>query len=74
MICMWLVSDKDGAMADYIEREYDVDAIPDVYCNTPDIDLDCEKLNGEKLEVENLKLYADDVTTRGTVGWKLKLV
>ena len=30
-------------MAEYIKREYAVDAVLDVYCDTPDIDLSCEK-------------------------------
>ena len=30
-------------MDEYIKREYAVDAVLDVYCDTPDIDLSCEK-------------------------------
>ena len=30
-------------MDEYIKREYAVDAALDVYCNTPDINLSCEK-------------------------------
>ena len=30
-------------MSEYIEREYAVDAVVDVYYNTPDINLSCEK-------------------------------
>ena len=30
-------------MAEYIEKEYAVDAVLDVYYDTPDIDLSCEK-------------------------------
>ncbi len=40
----------------YIEREYAVDAVLDVYCNTPDIDLSCEKF-----EAAILKIPAADV-------------
>ena len=30
-------------MDEYIKRSYAVDAVLDVYCDTPDIDLSCEK-------------------------------
>ena len=30
-------------MDEYIKRKYAVDAVLDVYCDTPDIDLSCEK-------------------------------
>ena len=30
-------------MTEYIKREYAVDAVADVYYNTPDINLSCEK-------------------------------
>ena len=30
-------------MDEYIKREYAVDAVLDVYCDTPEIDLSCEK-------------------------------
>ena len=43
-------------MDEYIEREYAVDAVLDVYCNTPDIDLSCEKF-----EAAILKIQAADV-------------
>ena len=43
-------------MAEYIEREYAVDAVLDVYCDTPDIDLSCEKF-----EAAILKIPAADV-------------
>ena len=43
-------------MAEYIEREYAVDAVLDVYCDTPDIDLSCEKF-----EAAILKIQAADV-------------
>ena len=43
-------------MAEYIEREYAVDAVLDVYCDTPDIDLSCEKF-----EAAIRKIQAADV-------------
>ena len=43
-------------MAEYIKREYAVDAVLDVYCDTPDIDLSCEKF-----EAAILKIQAADV-------------
>ena len=43
-------------MADYIKREYAVDAVADVYYNTPDINLSCEKF-----EAAILKIQAADV-------------
>ena len=43
-------------MAEYIEREYAVDAVVDVYYNTPDINLSCEKF-----ETAILKIPAADV-------------
>ena len=43
-------------MAEYINREYAVDAVLDVYCDTPDIDL-----SGEKFEAAILKIQAADV-------------
>lgn len=43
-------------MAEYIEREYAVDAVVDVYYNTPDINLSCEKF-----ETEIFKIPAADV-------------
>ena len=30
-------------MDEYIKKEYAVDAVLDVYCDTPDVDLSCEK-------------------------------
>ena len=38
-------------MAKYIEREYAVDAIVDVYYNTPDINLSCEKFEAAILKI-----------------------
>ena len=43
-------------MDEYIKREYAVDAVLDVYCDTPDIDLSCEKF-----EAAILKIPAADV-------------
>lgn len=43
-------------MAEYIKREYVVDAVLDVYYDTPDIDL-----SGEKFEAAILKIPAADV-------------
>ena len=43
-------------MAEYIEKEYAVDAVLDVYYDTPDIDL-----SGEKFEAAILKIQAADV-------------
>ena len=43
-------------MDEYIERKYAVDAVLDVYYDTPDIDL-----SGEKFEAAILKIQAADV-------------
>lgn len=43
-------------MAEYIKREYAVDAVLDVYYDTPDIDL-----SGEKFAAAILKIQAADV-------------
>ena len=43
-------------MDEYIKREYAVDAVLNVYCNTPDIDL-----SGEKFEAAILKIPDADV-------------
>ena len=43
-------------MDEYINREYAVDAVNDVYYNTPDIDLSCEKF-----EAAIRKIQASDV-------------
>ena len=43
-------------MDEYIKRGYAVDAVLDVYCDTPDIDLSCEKF-----EAAILKIQAADV-------------
>ena len=39
-------------MNEYIKREYAVDAVLDVYCNTPDIDLSCEKFEAAILKIQ----------------------
>lgn len=44
-------------MDEYIKREYAVDAVLDVYCDTPDIDLSCEKF-----EAAILKIQTSDVS------------
>lgn len=43
-------------MAEYIDREYAVDAVVDVYYDTPDINLSCEKF-----EAAIIKIPAADV-------------
>ena len=43
-------------MTKYIKREYAIDAVLDVYYNTPEIDLSCEKF-----EAAILKIQAADV-------------
>ena len=43
-------------MTEYIKREDAVDAVLDVYYNTPDIDL-----NGERLETAILEVQSADV-------------
>ena len=43
-------------MDEYIKREYAIDAVLDVYYDTPDIDL-----SGEKFEAAILKIQAADV-------------
>ena len=54
---------------EYIERGHVVDAVLDVYCDTPDIDLSCEKF-----EAAILKIPAADVVEvvrcRECVHWK----
>ena len=43
-------------MDEYIKRERAIDAVLDVYCDTPDIDLSCEKF-----EAAIRKIQATDV-------------
>ena len=52
-------------MTVYIKREYAVDAILDVYYDTPDIDL-----SGEKFESAILKIQAADVVPVRHARWK----
>ena len=53
-------------MAEYIKREYAVDAVLGVYYDTPDIDL-----SGEKFEDAILKIPAADVTPVRHGQWLL---
>ena len=53
-------------MDEYIKREYAVDAILDVYCDTPDIDLSCEKF-----EAAIRKIQAADVVPVRHGRWVL---
>ena len=52
-------------MAKYIKLEYAIDAVLDVYYDTPDIDL-----SGEKFEAAILKIQAADVATVRHGRWK----
>ena len=52
-------------MAEYIKKEYAVDAVLDVYYDTPDIDL-----SGEKFEAAILKIQAADVAPVRHGRWK----
>ena len=51
-------------MAEYIKREYAVDAVLDVYYDTPDIDL-----SGEKFESAIRKIQAADVAPMRHGRW-----
>ena len=53
-------------MAEYIEREYAVDAVLDVYYDTPDINL-----SGEKFEAAILKIPAADVAPVRHGEWEI---
>ena len=53
-------------MAEYVKREYAVDAALDVYYDTPDIDL-----SGEKFEDAILKIPAADVAPVRHGRWLL---
>ena len=53
-------------MCEYIKREYAVDAVLDVYYDTPDIDL-----SGEKFEAAILKIQAADVAPVRHGRWVL---
>ena len=54
-------------MSEYIKREYAVDAVLDVYYDTPDIDL-----SGEKFEDAILKIPAADVAPVRHGRWILE--
>ena len=43
-------------MDEYIKKSYAVDAVLDVYCDTPDIDLSCEKFEAaiRKIQAANV--------------------
>ena len=51
-------------MAEYIKREYAIDAVLDVYYDTPDIDL-----SGGKFEAAILKIPVADVATVRHARW-----
>ena len=51
-------------MDEYIKREDAIDAVLDVYCDTPDIDLSCEKF-----EAAILKIQAADVAPMRHGRW-----
>lgn len=53
-------------MAEYIKREYAIDAVLDVYCDTPDIDLSCEKF-----EAAIRKIQAADVAPVRHAMWEV---
>ena len=53
-------------MAEYIKRGYAVDAVLDVYYDTPDIDL-----SGEKFEAAILKIPAADVAPVRHGEWQI---
>ena len=53
-------------MAEYIKREYAVDAVLDVYYDTPDIDL-----SGENFEAAIRKIQADDVDPVRHAMWEV---
>ena len=54
-------------MAEYVKREYAIDAVLDVYYNTPDIDL-----SGGKFEAEILKIPVADVSPVRHGRWIMK--
>ena len=53
-------------MDEYIKKSYAVDAVLDVYCDTPDIDLSCEKF-----EAAILKIQAADVAPVRHGQWEV---
>lgn len=52
-------------MTEYIKRKDAIDAVLDVYCDTPDIDLSCEKF-----EAAILKIPAADVAEVRHEWWE----
>ena len=52
-------------MAEYIEREAAIDAVLDVFYDTPDIDL-----SGEKLEAAIINIQAADVELKKRGRWE----
>ena len=53
-------------MNEYIKREYAIDAVLDVYYDTPDIDL-----SGEKFEAAIFKIQAADVAPVRHAMWEV---
>ena len=53
-------------MDENIKRGYAVDAVLDVYCDTPDIDLSCEEF-----EAASLKIQAADVAPVRHGRWEV---
>ena len=53
-------------MAEYIKREYAIDAVLDVYYDTPDIDL-----SGEKFEAAIFKIPVADVVPVRHERWEI---
>ena len=53
-------------MAEYIKRDYAIDAVLDVYYDTPDIDL-----SGEKFEAAILKIPVADVAPVRHGKWEI---
>ena len=70
-------------MTEYIKREYAVDAVEDVYYNTPDINLSCEKFEAVILKIQPADVapvihahwirYPDcGVTKCSNCGWSIE--
>ena len=53
-------------MAEYVKREYAIDAVLDVYYDTPDIDL-----SGEKFEAAIFKIPPADVAPVRHARWEV---
>ena len=60
-------SGRRMTMAEYVKREYAIDAVLDVYYDTPDIDL-----SGEKFEAAIFKIPAADVAPVRHGRWKCR--